>query len=108
MTHEELAEVWRKRLDDFAQSGLNVRKWCERQGFSKNQYTYWRRRLANSSIVAADGTAWLPVQVLPDSLTPTSSAHLTVRIAGAEIDLSAGFDPSLLRAIVTALGSQGC
>lgn len=108
MTREELAQVWRKRLDDFAQSGLSVRKWCERQGFSKNQYTYWRRRLADTAIGKAGGTAWLPVQVLPPSPTPTSPALLTLRIAGAEIDLTAGFDPSLLRAVVTALGSQRC
>ena len=108
MTHEELAHVWRKRLDDFAQSGLSVRKWCERQGFSKNQYTYWRRRLANGDIGDASDTTWLPLNVLPVSPAPTSSAHLTLRIAGAEIDLSPGFDPSLLRAIVTALGREGC
>src|ERR1700738_3478174 len=99
MAKEELAEVWRKRFDDFAQSGLSVRKWCEVKGYSKNQYTYWRRRLANDDTAKA-GAAWLPVQILAPAPTAASAALLTVRVAHAAIDVEPGFDPTLLRAVV--------
>ena len=107
MVNEELAQVWRKRLDDFAQSGLSVRKWCEAHGCSKNQYTYWRRRLANSDSARA-GSAWLPVQIIEPAPAPASLARLTVRIAHAAIDVEPGFDPALLRAVVEALGTLPC
>lgn len=107
MAKEELAEVWRKRLDDFAQSGLSVRKWCEVKGCSKNQYTYWRRRLANGDTAKA-GAAWLPVQIIEPAPAPASLARLTVRVAHAAIDVEPGFDPALLRAVVEALGTPRC
>ena len=46
MAIEDRTDVWRKRLSDFARSGLSVRKWCEKNGVSECQHTYWRRKLA--------------------------------------------------------------
>ena len=108
MANEELAEVWRERLGDLAQSGLSVRKWCEVNGYSKSQYTYWRRRLANSDTAKTGGAAWLPVQVIAPPPSPASPALLTVRVAHAAIDVEPGFDPALLRAVVHALRTLPC
>ena len=108
MAREELAKIWHKRLDDFAQSGLSVRKWCEVKGVSKYQYTYWRRRLADPGTEKSTEAGWLPIQIVEPAPVPVSPARLSVRIAHAAIDVEAGFDPALLRAIVEALGGQPC
>ena len=107
MWNEELADVWRKRLADIAESNLTVRKWCEQQGVSFQQYVYWRRRLAFTDAPKPTGADWLPVAVI-EAAPVAVAKSLTVRIAGAAIDLQPGFDPDLLRSVVAALGAERC
>lgn len=40
MSREELAEEWRERLDDFAQSQTSMREWCDFNGVPLHQYYY--------------------------------------------------------------------
>ena len=47
---EALAQEWRDRLEDFAQSEMTVQQWCDFNVLPVHQYYYWRRRLANSQI----------------------------------------------------------
>ena len=42
---EELAQEWRERLQDFAESEMTVQVWCNFNRVSLLQYYYWRRRL---------------------------------------------------------------
>jgi len=100
-------QTWRKRLQGFAQSGLSVRQWCQRQGISMNQYYYWRRQLASVAEKAPD-PRWLAVGRLQETPLPSTPGGVRVRIAGATIDLEPGFDPDLLRAIVRALAAERC
>ena len=43
---EALAQEWRERLEDFAESEMTVQQWCDFNRVSLYQYYYWRRRLA--------------------------------------------------------------
>jgi hypothetical protein len=110
--------LWRKLLSSIAPGEMTVRQWCDRQGVSLHQYYYWRRRIA---AVADEKTAeakpssrnarvqpWLAVEVVEPMAAPATSEKLTLQIAGAAIDLQPGFDPSLLRAVVRALGADPC
>ena len=67
---EEMAEVWRKRLDEWDLSLLPPWKLCELHGVKRSQYYYWRKRLARPSVFAdpePDGEQngqWLAVEVV--------------------------------------------
>jgi hypothetical protein len=105
MTRQGLAELWRKRLDECAKSGESVVYWCYLNQVEPHQYYYWKRRLANVSPQPTVPPAFLPVAVVPDAPIP---AALTLRIAGAAIDVTPGFDPDTLRAVVVALAGIAC
>ena len=108
MAVENRAEVWRKRIDDIARSGLTAEKWCELHGTTVRQYGYWRKKLGSAAKQRTPPAGWVTVAVAEPAPAPTPQSGLSVCIAGAEIPLQAGFDPSLLRAIVEALGTARC
>lgn len=113
MDREGLLDSWRKRLAGFAPSGLSVRRWCDLQGISLNQYYYWNRRLAqadqNTPIKQnTPAPGWLAVGRLEETPLPSTPGGVSIRIAGAAIELEPGFDPALLRAVVRALAAERC
>jgi hypothetical protein len=108
MTRQGLAELWRKRLDDCAKSGESVVYWCYLHKVEPHQYYYWKRRLAGQQTQPTAKQAFLPVDIVDTSPRCNSTTGLTVRIAGATIDVTAGFDPALLRAVVGALADPPC
>jgi hypothetical protein len=119
MSNPELLESWRERLLDFSQSEMTVQAWCDFSRVSLHQYYYWRRRIASidarnhTTGPSADQRQFSSSPVsnrsfVPVSILSESSGSITVQIAGASIELQAGFDPALLRSVVFALGSQTC
>ena|SRR5580698_825809 len=106
---EALAQEWRERLDDFAESEMTVQEWCDFNRLSLHQYYYWRRRLAFANPQKAASPHFLAVEVMETPPLPISPpAGIRIRIAGAEIQVERGFDPLMLRAIVTALSTPSC
>ena len=103
---EALAQEWQDRLEDFAQSEMTVPQWCDFNALPVHQYYYWRRRLATPKTDHNDNAGWMAISVVPASTLPR--APLTLRIAGAEIEIAPGFDPALLRAVVSALAAPAC
>ena len=109
-------QLWRKLLASVVPGEMTVRQWCEGQGVSLHQYYYWRRRVTalaeaktqEAHPPTAGKHAWLPVEIAEPTAAPVAPSRLTVCIAGAAIDVAPGFDPSLLRAVVEALGAQPC
>jgi hypothetical protein len=130
---QELSDAWRQRLLDAAKSGSTVKVWCSRNGYTLDQYYYWNRRLREQDAQAAskspqsalrrgrprieraadreNNTAapgqWLLVEPSSEPM-PVGIGHLTLRVSGAEIDVHPGFNPTLLRSIVQALGVKPC
>lgn len=39
------ARQWLQIMEAQAQSGLNKKEWCKRQGISRNQFFYWQKEL---------------------------------------------------------------
>ena len=109
MAEEERAELWRKRLDDIVHSDLTIEKWCEQNGTTVRQYGYWRKRLGYTQVKRRiPPPNWVAVPPQEPHPAPAASVPLTLRIAGAAIEVSPGFDPVLLRAVVAALESPAC
>ena len=116
MSREGLAETWRERLADYAQSEMTVQDWCDFNRVSIHQYYYWRRRIAAADIEISCKSAtstgpiypWLAVDVVESAQSPSVPGGVIVRIAGAAIELQPDFNPALLRAVVRALATQPC
>ena len=104
---EALAQEWRDRLEDFARSEMTVQQWCDFNALPIHQYYYWRRRLATPKTDHNDKAGWMTLSVIEPAPLPNTPA-LTLRIAGAEIEINPGFDPQLLRAVVGALATPSC
>jgi hypothetical protein len=108
MSRQGLAELWRKRLDDCAKSGRSVVDWCGYNHVTVPQYYYWKRHLAVEPPQPTQKQEFLPVEVVETAPISAATTGVTVRIAGAAIELTPGFDPATLRAVVVALSAIPC
>ena len=84
MANEDLLETWRERFEDFAQSEMTVRDWCDFNRIPQHQYYYWRRKLVNTSPQSAAsssasegiGASWMSVAMGEEP----SQTSLTLRV----------------------------
>jgi len=89
---------WSDLLAKQKVSGQSAVAWCRNEGVSYNSFAGWRTRLNRE---AKESGGWVSVK----EARPVVGL-LTLRVGAAEIDLSPGFDPRLLREIVAALSLQ--
>jgi len=87
-----LHQRWAEILADFERSGLNGHRFCAEHEIPYHQFVYHRQRVRETR------TAGFKV------LEPPSGTGVQLRIGEATIEVAPGFDPSLLRAVVAALG----
>jgi hypothetical protein len=95
---EETRATWRRLLAEQHSSGLTVVAWCFQQNIPVNTFYYWRKKLA-APVPPATTPQWI---ALSSSPVPPQPA-LCVRVGGAEIALTPGFDPQLLAAVLAVL-----
>ena len=46
MRNESTKQAWMVRLQEQANSGMDIRPWCVREGLTEGSFHYWRKRLA--------------------------------------------------------------
>jgi len=51
--HQAKLNEWASRISDQMSSGLNVSQWCIRNGLTKDQFFYWKRKLKDELITQA-------------------------------------------------------
>jgi transposase-like protein len=103
-TREATRQSWAGRLARFGDSGLSVLDFCRQEGIAPQCFYYWRRKLADPAVAAADAPEFLPVR-----LAPAASPVELVLPGGATLRLSPGCDLAFVRALVLALaGSEPC
>lgn len=120
-----LERAWRKRMREYARSGLTIRQFCEQEGLVAHQFSWWRSELnrrdaKSTSMVNRASNRKSTQRTKPDnqSLAKTSQHFVPVEIkpsprgeASIEIILdqpprlrvSSGFDAELLREVVGVL-----
>jgi hypothetical protein len=106
MNTQDRRDLWRARIAAAAAHSRSARAWCFENGVRPRQLYYWRSHLKELSCDPQE-CEWLPVQVTDPPAAPASDC-ITLKIAGAEIDLRCDFNPSLLRLVVNALTVQPC
>lgn len=87
-------------VQDFEQSGLSRKAFCEARGVALHTLDYYRARYRRRR-VATPAQELLPVDLIS---TPSVSGGLRVELAnGRRIVVEAGFDVSVLKQLVAAL-----
>lgn len=91
---------WYGRIEDWKQSGLSQKAFCERHHLGLASFQRWRR------IFMTQGQAGelSPVSFLPVHVTAPNACSLTLRINdNLRIEIPAGFDPVTLKQVVQVL-----
>jgi hypothetical protein len=95
----EQRAYWREKIQEYRQSRLSRREFCERNRIKKSRLDYWFRRLGKPA--ASKGLVELKF-----SAAQAPSSALEVRVAGKyHIAVRSGFDSQLLGEVVRALES---
>lgn len=99
---------WRSHLERQSLSGLTVREYCQREGFSQASFYNWRKRLRSSPATPpAVSTSSIPFVELTDLLTrPSSRTPWQMEVAlpnGIVVRLARDFEPAALKQAVEAL-----
>ncbi len=91
-------------MREWRASGQSAAEYARGHGLAESTLRWWASRLGKRAQKRDD----CAVRMLPvlRAARPTSSprAALTVRVGAAQIEVGAGFDASLLREVVQALG----
>jgi hypothetical protein len=102
---------WRRVLRRWQRSGQRVRDFCAAESLSEPSFFAWRRELARRDQEAADIVPrFVPVQVRSEVEPMTASPAVTsvspavielVLTNGRVLRVPAGFDPALLRQLLS-------
>ncbi len=99
MTHEAkeaLRKVWETRVAEFRASGLSVPQWCIKHDLKLHQLRYWLKKFNQGTTPQVQ---WLPFDL-------SEPAAISIRMAGAVIEVQPDFDPELLLRVVKTLSRQ--
>ena len=102
---EQKRTCWKRHLDRWRTSGLTQIEYCRRHQLKAHQFTYWKKRLAP----ADDGITFVPVDIRSRGrqLAAAASSSLRLIVDGdLQIEVTADFDPQLLRRLIASLRSR--
>jgi len=107
---------WAQVMQDRAASGQSIAAYCEQRGIGKHSYFYWQRKLREAAlqqmgVPEEESEKAQPLLVpsgwaqacIAEERAPGSAVGLTLRVGGAEIEVSRGFDEALLASVIKTL-----
>ena len=102
---ERKEQQWRRRISQWRASGLSVRAFCALHGLANASFYAWRRVLERR---AAEQPAFVPVQVVADTMPAQTSALEVVLADGRTVRVAPGFDAATLRRLLAVLDGRPC
>ena len=91
--------LWAGRISECRNSGRNVKAWCKANGICEQTYYKWQRRLLEMA------KAQQEVQFVEVTPEHSGNVAVTVRIGGAEADISNGADAATVETVLRILKS---
>jgi hypothetical protein len=88
----DLKQEWTDKIADWRASGLSIAAWCRQHDQNYHRFLYWRRRLEPQQ-AKAGGFVELTFR----------SSSLALECNGMTLHLVRGFDPELLRDVLSVL-----
>jgi hypothetical protein len=105
MRDEQKERQWQRWIGEWQTSGLSVRAFCARRGLTVGSFYSWRRVLERR---AAEQAAFVPVQVVADTVPAQTSALEVVLTDGRTVRVAPGFDAATLRQLLAVLEGRPC
>lgn len=102
MTQAEKRKMWGSRVAAFKASGQSALAWCTAHDLKPHQLYYWISKFKSEDEPVVNQTQWLSMEV-GELDTIHQSQILKIRVGKAIIEVSPGFDASLLSDVVRTL-----
>ena len=96
--HNKLA-LWAERVNACRSSGRTVKDWCKESGISEQTYYRWQKRLFEMARQQQEGRF---AEITPEHV---DGIAVTVRVAGAEVDIRSGADAATVETVLRVLKS---
>ena len=99
---EQKRTYWKQHIDSWQETGLTQAEYCRRHNLKHYQLVYWKKRFLKTETAVS----FVPLELerLLDIPCQQARAPLCLVINNNfKIEISAGFDPQLLRQLIFAL-----
>lgn len=93
---------WAQTVAQCRDSGLSVRQWCQEHGVNVSSYYKWQRKVYAAAQAQQERSF---VEVTPVQPAAVGGVAVTLRIAGAELDIHNGADAATVEAVLRAVKS---
>lgn len=96
-------QIWAKRLEEQAKSGINATVWMRDNKISEGEFYYWKRKLKQE--IKSEGTVkWQALNFEAPSHNPATvdqkTEEITIKIDTAIITVKKGFDETMLQSVL--------
>lgn len=93
---------WAQVVSQCRSSGMSVRQWCQENGINISSYYKWQRKVYAAAQAQQERSF---VEVKPVQSAAVGGVAVTLRIAGAELDIHNGADATTVEAVLRAVKS---
>lgn len=103
----ETEAKWAERIREWKASGQRAEDYARGQEFAVSTLHWWSSRLGRGAVsrrAPAKAMSVRMVRVVP--VARATASVLTIRVGTAQVEVRAGFDRTLLRELVAALGGE--
>jgi hypothetical protein len=101
----ETEAKWAERVRGWKASGRRAEEYARGQEFAPSTLRWWSSRLGRGVVPSRAPRTAASVRMVRVVPAPRREASaLTVRVGVAQVEVRAGFDPTVLRELVAALG----
>ena len=101
LNEQNKVALWAERVNVCRSSGRTVKDWCKESGISEQTYYRWQKRLFEMARQQEGRFA----EITPERVDHVDGAAVTVRVAGAEVDIRSGADAVTVETVLRVLKS---
>ena len=91
--------LWAERVRACRSSGRTVKDWCKERG---KTYYRWQKRLFEMARQQQEGRF---AEITPERVNRVDGIAVTVRVAGAEVDIRSDADAAIVETVLRVLKS---
>ena len=93
---------WAQVVPQCRDSGVSVRQWCQENGVNVSSYYKWQRKVYAAAQAQQESSF---VEVTPVHPAAVIGVAVTLRIAGAELEIHNGADAATVEVVLRAVKS---
>ena len=102
MTQVEKRQKWESQVAAFKASDQSALSWCADHDVKAHQLYYWISKFKSEDEPTVKQTQWLPMEI-GELDTNHLTGVLNIKVGKATIEVSPGFDASLLTDVIRTL-----